>query len=277
MTLKTNFHVAVPTAFYPDETLNAAVTLDHIHRLQHLGINSVLVCGATGEQHSLTLAEKLALLQALDHDQELRAAPTFELFFGVASIRQKAAVTLMHQVNESHVVKGILLGFPPYILPTQAEAAHYIVQLCGLTTKPIIIDNDPQRTGFALDLAHLTLLIKNLPQICGLKTTGTAPLIQPLQKQFGRSLALYAAGELALNTALDYDHLFSIAGNLHPQACQHWFNDLVTKQVTATEQKQIAIYTRLLFQGSPLPFLKQQILRQSGLDMGSCRLPLGQH
>jgi len=44
--LNHSLHVAVPTAF------------DHAERLQKQGIKSVLVCGSTGEQHSLTLTEK---------------------------------------------------------------------------------------------------------------------------------------------------------------------------------------------------------------------------
>lgn len=234
-----------------------------------------MVCGVTGEQLSLTLAEKLTLLKAIEHDQKLIAAPAFELIFSVTSVRQKEAAILMKRINESRRVRGVVLGFPPYILPTQAEAAHYIVQLCGLTTKPIIIDHDPQRTGFAFDLAHLTLLTQNMPQICGLKTTVTES--QQIQKQIKHPLALYAADEHGLtpNTAPNFAHLFSIAGNLHPQALHHWFTDLLSQQVTADEQKQIDTYTKLLFQGSPIPFIKQQLMRKSGIDMGICRAPLG--
>ncbi len=59
MKLKELYHVAVPTAFDENEALNIQATLAHIHYLKEKWVNSVLVCGSTGEQHSLTLAEKL--------------------------------------------------------------------------------------------------------------------------------------------------------------------------------------------------------------------------
>ncbi|MEK3884604.1 hypothetical protein [Paenibacillus sp. PL2-23] len=49
--LKENIHIAVPTAFHNDESLNAEATLAHIRDLRGRGIRSVLICGSTGEQH----------------------------------------------------------------------------------------------------------------------------------------------------------------------------------------------------------------------------------
>lgn len=63
--LNEDYQVAVPTAFYEDETLNLKATLQHIGYLATQSIQSVLVGDSTGEQHSLTLLEKLQLLDAL--------------------------------------------------------------------------------------------------------------------------------------------------------------------------------------------------------------------
>lgn len=56
--LNHSLHVAVPTAFDHAERLDTKRTIAHILQLQKQGIKSVLVCGSTGEQHSLTLTEK---------------------------------------------------------------------------------------------------------------------------------------------------------------------------------------------------------------------------
>lgn len=57
--LKSLYHVAILTDFHDAEELNVKATLDHIVYLQNIGIRSVLVYGSTGEQHSLTLEEKI--------------------------------------------------------------------------------------------------------------------------------------------------------------------------------------------------------------------------
>ena len=41
--LREELHVAVPTAFFKDESLNAQGTIDHIRYLYDKGIKSVLV------------------------------------------------------------------------------------------------------------------------------------------------------------------------------------------------------------------------------------------
>ncbi|EIB6520136.1 dihydrodipicolinate synthase family protein [Enterococcus faecalis] len=91
MILTNNHHIAVPTAFHKNEELNIKATLEHIQHLNKLGIHSVLVCGSTGEQHSLSLNEKLELI---DHLSLLKVGSDFELIFGVSSIRQVEAQQL---------------------------------------------------------------------------------------------------------------------------------------------------------------------------------------
>lgn len=91
MVLNEDYQVAVPTAFYEDETLNLKATLQHIDYLATQGVQSVLVGGSTGEQHSLTLLEKLQLLDAL---KKLNMYNDLEIVFGVSSIRQKEAEIL---------------------------------------------------------------------------------------------------------------------------------------------------------------------------------------
>ena len=63
--LVTDYHIAVPSAFYDNEDLNTEATLQHIQNLYDQGVKSVMVCGTTGEQHSLSLAEKLQLFESL--------------------------------------------------------------------------------------------------------------------------------------------------------------------------------------------------------------------
>ncbi|SEN98014.1 4-hydroxy-tetrahydrodipicolinate synthase [Mesobacillus persicus] len=64
------FHIAVPTAFFADETLNIQGTIDHIRDLYKQGVKSVLVSGSTGEQHSLNLKEKIELMNRLVLEEE---------------------------------------------------------------------------------------------------------------------------------------------------------------------------------------------------------------
>jgi 4-hydroxy-tetrahydrodipicolinate synthase len=83
--LQETVHIAVPTGFFKDESLNIQGTIEHIRYLYNQGVKSVLVCGSTGEQHSLTLKEKIEILNHLVWEEEL--INRMEVIFGVSSIR----------------------------------------------------------------------------------------------------------------------------------------------------------------------------------------------
>lgn len=130
--LKESFHIAVPTAFLKNESINIQGTIDHIKYLYNKGIKSILVGGSTGEQHSLNLKEKLDLLNAVSIEEEL--INNMEILFGVSSIRQLEAMEFAKAISKTKIA-GILLGYPPYILPTQEEALRYSEKIIELTNQ----------------------------------------------------------------------------------------------------------------------------------------------
>ena len=224
--LVNDYHIAVPTAFYYNENLNTEATLQHIQNLYDQGVKSVMVCGTTGEQHSLSLAEKLQLLESLDAASFL--PDDLEILFGVASIRQKEALHLAEKVNASPIIRGVLLGFPPYILPSQKEAELYVEAIAKVIGKPIILYNNPRRTGFNLELDTFAELIK-LANIIGIKDAGDSARIPELISAADKKIYVYAGGEIDLDKkiALGANRLSSMAGNLYPTEVEAYFTDLL--------------------------------------------------
>ncbi|WP_207940543.1 4-hydroxy-tetrahydrodipicolinate synthase [Enterococcus sp. DIV2402] len=272
--MKTNlqcaYHIAVPTAFFKDEELNVSATIQHVSHLQRQGVSSVLICGSTGEQHSLTLEEKLALIEGIE---QTVFPESFEILFGVASIRQKEAELLAQAIAHSTKIAGVLLGFPPYILPTQQEAKAYVLAIAKIIQKPIILYNNPKRTGFDLAVATMNELM-TIPQLIGLKEAGVYQRISQFHLPKNRSFYFYAGGEanLAEKITLGFTRLSSIGGNLYPKEMEQWFQELLAgKNSPFCHQEALDE----LFSESVLPALKQAISENEGIKMGSARLPLG--
>ncbi len=61
MVLNEDFQVAVPTAFYEDETLNLKATLQHIDYLATQGVQSVLVGGSTWRTTFIDVTRKITV------------------------------------------------------------------------------------------------------------------------------------------------------------------------------------------------------------------------
>jgi 4-hydroxy-tetrahydrodipicolinate synthase len=272
--LVNDYHIAVPTAFYDNEDLNTDATLQHVMHLYNQGVKSVMVCGTTGEQHSLSLPEKLQLLESIDEASFL--PDDLEILFGVASIRQKEALQLAGKVNASPKITGVLLGFPPYILPSQKEARLYVEAITKVIDKPIILYNNPRRTGFNLELDTFAELIK-LPNIIGIKEAGDSGRIPELISAAEKKIYVYAGGEIDLDKkiVLGANRLSSMAGNLYPKEVEAYFLDLLHGRVEDRKNTGIEARIRSVFAESPIIYLKNEIIKQTHIDMGISRSPLG--
>ncbi|MGE7760293.1 dihydrodipicolinate synthase family protein [Peribacillus sp. NPDC097895] len=272
--LKETFHIAVPTAFFEDESVNIQGTIDHIRDLYKQGVKSVLVSGSTGEQHSLNLKEKIEIINSLVLAEEL--INNMEILFGVSSIRQKEAEELAKKIRTTKI-SGILLGYPPYVLPTQEEALVYTKTIINLSNKPTILYNNPKRTGFNLSVNSIIELSK-IELVVGLKEAGNKEKVGLLKNDINRNnFHFYAGGEVELEEKVlqGFDRLSSIAGNISPMEISQWFNKMLTKKnITQQERVKIETIIQQVYQGSPLVNLKKSI-NQKGIPMGICRSPVG--
>jgi len=212
--LKETFHIAVPTAFFEDESVNIQGTIDHIRDLYKQGVKSVLVSGSTGEQHSLNLKEKIEIINSLVLEEEL--INNMEILFGVSSIRQKEAEELARKIRTTKI-SGILLGYPPYVLPTQEEALVYTKTIINLSNKPTILYNNPKRTGFNLSVNSIIQLSK-IELVVGLKEAGNKEKVGLLKNDINRSnFHFYAGGEVELEEKVlqGFDRLSSLLEIFH--------------------------------------------------------------
>jgi len=272
--LVNDFHIAVPTAFYDNEDLNTDATIQHVLNLYSQGVRSVLICGTTGEQHSLSLTEKLQLLETINRDAAIPA--DLEIIFGVASIRQKEALVLAEAVNASAKISGVMLGFSPYSLPSQEEARIYVEAIARVADKPIILYNNPRRTGFNLELDTFAELIK-LPNIIGIKEAGDSGRIPELIASADKNIYVYAGGEIDLDKKikLGVTRLSSMTGNLYPNEVEAYFMDLLHDHGDETKNAGIEKKIRSVFSENPIIYIKNEITRQMQIDMGIARSPLG--
>lgn len=269
-----SFNVAIPTSFDEDEKLNPDNTLKIIPYLAKLGVRSFVLCGSTGEQHSLSLEEKLKLLDTLEKSN---LPNEHEYLFGMASIRQVEALHLAEAISRSNKVSGVMLGFPPYICPSQPEALVYAKKLINKAEKPVLLYNNPRRTGFDLSVESIVELA-SMSLIAGLKEAGDPGKIQELKKQINSPLLYFMGGEAEMISKLDagFNAVSSVWGNIYPQEVKS-----VLDSYRNEDRKSAVMHyehlTRLLETeqtANPLPRIKS-LLQSKGVPAGVCRAPSG--
>lgn len=268
-----DFHIAVPTAFYDDEEINVIGTINYIKYLYEKGVDSVLVCGTTGEQHSLKLEEKIELITAINNDEMIN---NIEVIFGVSSTWQKEAEILAETINSTKI-SGIMLGYPPYIKPSQKEAINYTKTIIEKVNKPTILYNNPGRTGFDLSIESIVQL-SNIKNVVGVKDAGDKEKVNILKQDIkNQQFYYYAGGEINLEEKIKYgyDRLSSIAGNIYPEEVQNWFFSLLGGN-RGSNQDMVNLKRKInkLYNENIIVNIKQ-INNEKGVPLGVSRSPLG--
>lgn len=272
--LKENMHIAVPTSFNNDESLNTKNTINHIKKIHEKGVNSVLISGSTGEQHSLSLNEKIKIIDDLEKEDDLME--NMEIIFGISSIRQKEAEELAKHLKNTRV-SAIMLGYSPYIIPSQDEAITYTESIISIAEKPTILYNNPKRTGFDLSSKAILKLAEN-NLVIGVKDAGEKDKVEKIKNRITKkTFYFYAGGEINLKTKIEngYNRLSSIAGNIYPKEINRWFNNLLAnKNLNSQEEQEIEYILNKIYSGNAILNIKN-ISNQTNEPLGKCRRPIG--
>jgi dihydrodipicolinate synthase/N-acetylneuraminate lyase len=118
--------------------------------------------GSTGEWFSLGEAERVRLFEIVADEARGR----LKLIAGVIAIVPAESMRLAEAAKRLGYDGGLLLP-PPYVLPTKAELFAFVggVEAVGL---PLMLYNNPARTGVNLDAPLLTELLR-FPRVVALK------------------------------------------------------------------------------------------------------------
>lgn len=267
-----NLNIALPSVFNKDESLNLESTINLIHLHIKSQVPALLISGSTGEQHSLKLSEKLDLL---DKIEQVNITNKIQIIFGVSAIWQKEAVELAKAIEKTSIA-AIMIGFPPYIKPSQKQALHYARSIIEAADKPVILYNNSQRTGFDLSTDSIIELAKD-KRVVGLKDTSELARIQVLKQYLPDDFLYFIGGESELLERLSagFNAISSVAGNLFPNEVKQILDLYLTGNRHQAAQKITQLHTQIAkhdTNGLLLGIKKELTLR--GNFAGYCRSPI---
>ena len=127
------------------------------------GIHFLVPCGTTGESPTLTLVERLRIVEILVDE----AKGQVPILAGAGGYDTKEVVHLAAQM-EKRGASGFLSVTPYYNKPTQEGLYQHYRAIADSTPLPIIVYNVPGRTGVNVEVATLARLAE-LPNIAGVK------------------------------------------------------------------------------------------------------------
>lgn len=262
-----NLNVAIPTPFQDDESLYLEGFNSIVEYLTGNGIESLLVSATTGEQNSMSIEERIQIIDYFNQQNFKHV----ELMFGVSATRTKNAIRLIKKLEES-VFDSILIQFPPYIQPTQEQAISYINELLQHTKKNVVLYNNPFRTGFELSAESFSTLINQKhSNLVGMKEESDVKRHE--NTTLPDDFIMFAGGDVNLIEKImnGCNGLSSMVGNVYPKEIQQIFSDLLTNK--PVDLRKINQLINKVTSGQAVINIKNHY-NSLGIKVGTCRSPI---
>ena len=236
------------------------------------GVDSIVVCGTTGESSTMSTEEKKETIKfAIDI-----ANKRVPIIAGTGGNCTKSAIE-MSKYAESVGADAVLVVTPYYNKTTQAGLIAHYKAIAESISIPVILYNVPSRTG--LNIAPATYLeLSKIENIVATKeASGNISQIAEIANLCGDNLAIYSGNDDQVLPILSLGGLgvISVLSNVFPKdvhnMVEYFFNGNI-KEATKAQLNAIPLISALFSEVNPIPI--KAACNMMGFNVGKPRLPL---
>ena len=236
------------------------------------GVDSIVVCGTTGESSTMSTEEKKETIKfAIDV-----ANKRVPIIAGTGGNCTKSAIE-MSKYAESVGADAVLVVTPYYNKTTQAGLIAHYKAIAESISIPVILYNVPSRTG--LNIAPATYLeLSKVENIVATKeASGNISQIAEIANLCGDNLAIYSGNDDQVLPILSLGGfgVISVLSNIVPKDVHNmvkYFLDGNVKEATKLQIDTLKLTSALFSEVNPIPV--KAACNMIGFNAGIPRLPL---
>ncbi|MBQ3145191.1 MAG: 4-hydroxy-tetrahydrodipicolinate synthase [Clostridia bacterium] len=236
------------------------------------GVDSIIVCGTTGESSTMSTEEKKETIKfAIDV-----ANKRVPIIAGTGGNCTKSAIE-MSKYAESIGADAVLVVTPYYNKTTQAGLIAHYKAIAESISIPVILYNVPSRTG--LNIAPATYLeLSKIENIVATKeASGNISQIAEIANLCGDNLAIYSGNDDQVLPILSLGGLgvISVLSNIIPKDVHNmvkYFLDGNVKEAIKLQLDTLKLTSALFSEVNPIPV--KAACNMIGFNAGIPRLPL---
>lgn len=262
---------AIATPFN-ESGVNYKVFEDMIESQIKEGIDSIIVCGTTGEASTMTEAERKETIKFVVDTVNKR----IPVIAGTGSNNTRSAIE-MTKYAESVGVDGALVVTPYYNKTTQKGLIEHYKAIASSTSLPIIMYSVPSRTGINI-LPETCLELSKIDNIVAIKeASGNISQVAKIASLCGDNLSIYSGNDDQIVPILSIGGIgvISVLSNIEPKFTHQMVYDYFNGNVEEAKRKQLSslkLIENLFSEVNPIPV--KAGLNIIGYNYGVPRLPL---
>lgn len=235
-------------------------------------VDSIIVCGTTGEAATMTEEERLQTIECAVKVSNGR----IPIIAGTGSNNTKAVIEMNKKV-EKIGVDGVLIVTPYYNKTTQKGLIMHYSEIAKNTKLPIILYNVPGRTGVNIK-PETALELSKIENIVAIKeASGDLSQIAKTVNLCKDNLNIYSGNDDQIIPILSLGGIgvISVLSNVKPKythdMCYNFFNKEI-ENATKMQIEAIPLINALFSEVNPIPV--KEALNILGYNFGEPRLPL---
>lgn len=236
------------------------------------GVDSIIVCGTTGEASTMTMQEKIDTIKCAVECVNGRVP----VIAGTGSNSTSQAIEMSKKAEELGV-NGLLIVTPYYNKTTQEGIIAHYSAIAKEVNLPIILYNVPGRTGLNI-LPKTCLELSKIDNIVAIKeASGNLSQVAEIAHLCRDNLPIYSGNDDQILPVLSLGGkgVISVLSNIRPKLVCDMVNNFFAGNINKAIELQLSSIplTKALFcEVNPIPV--KAGLSMIGFDFGNPRLPL---
>ena len=237
-------------------------------------VDSIIVCGTTGEASTMTMEEKIATIKCAVKTSNGR----IPIIAGTGGNNTKQVIENSRIVQELGV-NGLLIVTPYYNKCTQNGLIEHYKEIAKNVNLPIIIYSVPGRTGVNIE-PKTCLELSKIDNIVAIKeASGNLSQVAEIAHLCGDNLNIYSGNDDQVLPVLSLGGIgvISVLSNVLPQYTHNMVQNFFDGNIAKSTQMQldaIPLIKALFSEVNPIPV--KAALNNIGFNFGIPRLPLTQ-
>jgi len=266
--------VPIITVIDEDEKIDEAGMRRQVEFVIKGGLHGILAFGSNGEFYQMEEDEMERGLEIMI-DQ---AAGRVPVYFGIGAINTKKCVRFA-KMAAAHNVAGISILQPMFLKPTEDELyTHFKTIADAVPDVPVLIYNNPGRTGYTLSGGLVEKLAHQVPNIVGMKdTSGDMTQTEEfIRRNRDIDFKVFGGKDTLLYVSLCCGAVGGVctAGNFMPELITEVYNKFVEGDLEGSKEAQFKVNpVRLSMDAASFPVAAKDMANLRGLEIGVPYLP----
>ncbi len=265
---------AMVTPLNDREEVNEKALRSLVDFLVDSGVHGIFVVGSQGEAYALSQDEKKKVMETAV-EQTAKRVPVYA---GTGAVTTSEAVELT-QMAEKIGVDAVSVITPYFLSPSQEELYEHYKTIANSTSLPILLYNNPGKTGGVNISIGLAERLSQIENIVGIKdSSGDMTLTgEYIRKTKGKGFSVLAGRDTLILSTLLYggSGAISATANVAPKIAVDIYEHFVKGDIEKAREAQFALAPlRVAFELGTFPVVIKEALKIIGIDAGPAKSPV---